>query len=283
MVASKQAPLAWVIVVACIAFTGVPARAHGVDEEIGDDAIEDTDLEEHEAAAPAEAEPEQAITPHAKARAWSFGPYVRYVVVPAFMLELFVDLAPSASNASFGVSARYRTPDGPFFDFGIGYAAYGFEGAFRAKGGTEAETEWIESNLGLLHLSGSIMWESELSKQFAFEYGVGLDFGIVTGEFKRTEAFGAPGAYSKCAGVQRPAGIYCTAPVTPGASSDPYNVRGEQYGVVEQSVPSVMALPMLPRLGLRYSPIAPLSLRAEASYGIAQFWFGLAASYAPEF
>src|SRR6476660_3275569 len=68
-------------------------------------------------------------------RAWSVGPYVRYLVVPAFMMELFVDLAPSVSDPAFGVTARYRPKaEGPMFDFGIGYASYAFEGAFRSKG-----------------------------------------------------------------------------------------------------------------------------------------------------
>jgi hypothetical protein len=38
---------------------------------------------------------------------------------------------------------------------------------------------------------------------------------------------------------------------------------------------------MLPQLALRYTPIPELVLRVQAAYGIAQFWFGLSAAYAP--
>jgi hypothetical protein len=226
-----------------------------------------------------EAEP---ATTH-DAHAWSFGPYLRYVVVPSFMVELFVDLAPTATNPAFGATARYHTkPGGPIIDFGIGYASYAFTGAFRSKGGTENDTEWVESSLGLVHLTGSIIWDAPISSQFAFEYGIGIDFGFVTGEFKRTEAYGSPAGYAKCTGVGQPSPEYCQAPITPGAPTDPYNVKGEQYNVIDESVPGVMGLPMLPRLALRYQPLPELAIRAEGAYGIAQVWLGISAAYSPE-
>ena len=64
--------------------------------------------------------------------------------------------------------------------------------------------------------------------------------------------------------------------------TDPYDKKGEQYNVVDKSVPPLMGLPMLPHLALRYTPIDELSLRFDAAYGIVQFWFGLSAAYAPE-
>jgi hypothetical protein len=226
--------------------------------------------------------------PGADARNWSFGPYFRFVVVPSFMLKLFLDEAPSPSNVAFGASAAYRTAEGgPIFDMGLGYTSYGFTGPFRAKGGIGNDTEIVESNLGLVHLTGSILWESKIVEKLAFQYGVGLDLGIVTGSMKRTEAFPSGSGWAKCLGPGNPplAAAYCQPPLTASgilAGSDPYNVKGEQYGVTQKNIPPVMAFPMLPRLGLQYAPIPDFWVRLDAAYGIAQFWFGLSAAYVPK-
>jgi hypothetical protein len=60
------------------------------------------------------------------------------------------------------------------------------------------------------------------------------------------------------------------------------DVKGEQYGQKQGSIPPVMAIPMLPRLGLRASPIEDIWVRLDMAYGIAQFWFGLSAAYVPK-
>jgi hypothetical protein len=220
---------------------------------------------------------------------WSFGPYLRFVVVPSFMLKLFLDEAPSPSNLGFGVSATYRSDSGsPNVDLGIGYTSYSFTGPFRTKGGDANDTEFVESNLGLVHVTGSILWETPIVEdKLGFQYGVGLDLGIVTGKMVRTEAYPVGNGWAKCAGPGNPASeiAYCQPPQTAAgatAGTDPYNVKGEQYGVIEKSIPPVMAFPMLPRLGLRYAPIHPLWFRLDAAYGIAQFWLGLTAAYVPD-
>jgi len=105
---------------------------------------------------------------------------------------------------------------------------------------------------------------------------------LFTGEFKRTEAYGSPAGYGKCTGIGQPDPAYCAAPITPGAPTDPYNVKGEQYNVVDESVPAIIGLPMLPRLAIRYQPLPELAIRVEGAYGLAQVWLGLSAAYAPE-
>jgi hypothetical protein len=225
------------------------------------------------------AEPEAAA---AGSHAWSFGPYVRFVIVPSFMLNLFLDLSPTVANAAFGATATYHTDGGPSFDMGIGYTSYAFSGPFRKKGGDPGETEWVQSDLGLVHLTGSILWEAKISEPLAFQYGLGLDVGIVTGSLRRTEAYQkVGGGWAKCAGPNAPRGIYCLPPLTTLGPTDPANKDGEQYNVKDTGIPPVFGLPMLPQLALRYTPIPELVLRVQAAYGIAQFWFGLSAAYAP--
>ena len=277
------------LVLLCLVFA-VCAPASAQDDEVppGDEAAPSS---EEFTAGDADGEPSaddatQGDEPTAApqgSRAWSFGPYFRFVVVPSFMLGLFLDLTPTPANAAFGATATYRTEDGPSFDFGIGYTGYGFSGPFRKQGGNPGETEWVESDLGLVHLTGSILWEAKISEPLAFQYGFGLDFGFVTGELRRTEAYQtASGGWAKCAGPNAPPGIYCLPPITGAIGTDPANKDGEQYNVVDTGIPPVFGLPMLPQLALRYTPIPDLVLRVQAAYGIAQFWFGLSAAYAPE-
>jgi hypothetical protein len=275
---------AWVVL-ALLVSMGAPAFAQD-DESSGDDQASESGDATEEGGGEAQAEPDQANAPDkANAlRAWSFGPYFRFNVVPAFMLELMLDVAPTPTGAAFGGLASYRgNANGPTFDMGIGYASYSFTGAFRTKGGVPNDTEYIQSSLGLVHLTGSILWEAKIAEPLTFLYGVGLDLGIVTGQLKRTEAYqdGNSGAWKKCPGIV-PGSGFCQPPSTLGVSTDPYNKKGEQYGVTDKGIPPVMGFPMLPHLALRYTPIDDLSLRVDAGYGIVQFWFGFVAAYAPK-
>lgn len=223
----------------------------------------------------------------AAARQWFFGPYFRFVFVPAFMLELFLDEAPTVGNAAFGVAATYRGIDGPSFEIGVGYTGYGFADPFRAKGDPVEDTEWLDSSLGMVHLTGSILWESSIVEDaLFFEYGIGLDIGVMTGELVRTEAYfnSASNQYEPCNGPGSPlaAVAYCEQPMNAFAGTDAYDQMGAHYNVVEERVPPVAVLPMLPRLGLRYMALPELAIKAEAAYGIAQIWLGLSAAYAPD-
>src|SRR3954462_9859074 len=84
------------------------ARGHGGDDEADESMVEDDELgDDHEgsgdaaAMAPDPANAESKPAAPDDAHAWSFGPYLRYVVVPSFMVELFVDLAPNITNPAF--------------------------------------------------------------------------------------------------------------------------------------------------------------------------------------
>ena len=47
-------------------------------------------------------------------------------------------------------------------------------------------------------------------------------------------------------------------------------------------MPPVVVLPMLPRVGLAYSPIKELVGKFDVAYGIMQFSIGLSIAYVPE-
>ncbi|MFI5309150.1 MAG: hypothetical protein ACHQ53_17470 [Polyangiales bacterium] len=257
-----------------------PLRAYAQEESGGDEAAASGDESKEQAGGDKGGEPAGTDTakPSEGSRNWSFGPYLRMVVVPSFMLKLFSDMAPSPFNVGFGVAATYRTDDGsPNFEMGLGYTSYGFHGPFRTKGGDANDTEWWDSSLGMVHLTGSVLWEAKLiGDKLGLQYGLGLDLGVVTGSLVRTEAYQPAGssAWVKC-----PAPLYgptCQLPMVG------YDVKGEQYNVKQGNVPPVMAVPMLPRLGLRFAPIEDLWVRLDMAYGIFQFWFGLSAAYVPK-
>src|SRR6185369_7036780 len=149
--------------------------------------------------------------------------------------------APTPTGPAFGAQASYRgNADGPTFDMGIGYASYSFNGPFRTKGGVPNDTEYIQSSLGLVHLTGSILWEAKIAEPLTFLYGVGLDLGIVTGSLKRTEAKYNGTTWMKCTTMDvSPFSGYCKPPTTFGATTDPYNKKGEQYGVTDKDIPPV--------------------------------------------
>jgi hypothetical protein len=258
-----------------------PLHAYAQDESAGDEAAA-SGGESTEKAAGGETGGEPAGSDADKgsegSRNWGFGPWFRMVVVPSFMLKLFSDMAPTPFNVGIGAAATYRTETGsPNFEIGLGYTGYGFHGPFRTKGGDANDTEWWDSNLGMVHVTGSILWEAHLvGDLLGLQYGVGLDLGVVTGGITRTEAY-QPAGSSKW--VKCPAPLYgptCQLPIVS------YDVKGEQYNAKQHNIPPVMAVPMLPRLGLRLAPIKDAWVRLDVGYDILDFWFGLSAAYVPK-
>jgi hypothetical protein len=191
-----------------------------------------------------------------------------------------VEQAPGVDNSGFGVAANYWTGDGgPGFQLGLGYVSYAFEGPVQATGDPIQDTEWLDSDLGMVHVTGSILWGTELTEGLTFQYGIGADVGIVTGSLVRTEAQqDANGNWSRCPG---PIGtFYCEPPRT--FPTDAYDEDGAHYGVEEERIPPIFLGLMLPHLAMRYAPIEDLALKVEIGVGIVQYWFGLSAAYAPE-
>lgn len=228
------------------------------------------------------AAPEQKEEPAAasgKTPEWFVGAYLHGVIVPSFMLNLFLAESPSVFNASFGATVTHRNKDGFSWVVGIGYAGYAFDGPFRADGDPELDTEYLDSSLGLLNVRGMLLWSTEISKQFSFEYGVGLQFGVVLGEMTRSEAYkDANGEWQPCAAAGTPDLIFCEMTQS-GLPTDAYDAMGAHYGVVEERVPPVAGTVMLPAIALRYTPMPELAIKVEASYDLLQFSFGISAAY----
>jgi hypothetical protein len=182
----------WIAIVCAPSF----AFAQGSEEESPwqeEGASEQTEqTEQVKSGDAAPAEPEKAAESEApKAEpTWWFGAYVQGNFVPSFMLKIFLDEAPTVANAGFGVTATHRSADGMSITFGLGYASYGFAGPFRISGDPETDTEYLDSTLGMLHVRGQMTWSTPIvPNMLSFEYGVGLDLGVVLGSLTRSEAY----------------------------------------------------------------------------------------------
>jgi hypothetical protein len=269
------------------AWMGVSTVSFAQDEaedepsESADESAAEAADEVAEPASEGDAEPsEAAAAASGAAPVWWVGPYVEGIVVPSFLLNIFLAESPTVFNASFGATITHRNADGFSWVLGLGYAGYGFDGPFRAKGDPEQDTEYLESSIGLLNVRGMLLWSTNLSKQLAFEYGVGIQLGVVLGELIRTEAYkDASGNYHACVQQLVPDLVYCEPTLPPGIATNKYNEDGAHYHVKEERVPPVAAALMIPALALRYQPIDKLAIKLEASFGLMQFAFGLSAAY----
>jgi hypothetical protein len=253
-------------------------ESEGSTAESGDETS--ADASDAEAAADAEAKPEAAAARSGAAPEWWVGPYIEGLIVPSFILNLFLDASPTVFTPSFGVTITRRNAEGFSWVLGIGYASYGFDGPFRAKGDPEQDTEYLDSGLGLLHVRGMLLWSTDLSRTLSFEYGVGVELGAVLGSMTRTEAYkDFGGNFHPCVMQGVPDLIFCEA-TTNGLPTNAADEKGAHYHVKETGVPPVAGALMLPALALRYTPIEKLAIKLEASFGLFQFTFGLSAAYA---
>ena len=289
--------LVWLVILstwlslASVSFAQDEADEESLDEETeateaasddGAEAGDDGDDGDDASAEPAPAaEADEADEPAAAsgAHTWWVGPYVEMRIVPSFLLNLFLDASPTVVNPAFGATITHRDAEGFSWVLGIGYASYGFDGPFRAKGDPELDTEWLNSDLGFLHLRGQLMWSVPIGSSFAFEYGVGIELGAVLGSMVRSEAYKQlNGEFAKCQQALVPDPNYCE-PTTNFSPTNAYNEEGAHYNVEEERVPPVAAALMLPALALRFTPIEQLAIKLEASFGLMQFSFGLSAAY----
>lgn len=220
---------------------------------------------------------------------WYVGAYYRHAWVPTFMLKPIFERASSISNEGLGLVVSHASRGGISVEFGLGYQGYHFEGAFNPNNAVIEDTEWVTSTLGLVHLTGSVMWPITLHRLLTLELGLGADLGIVTGNLHRTEAYPEDGAFQACEGPlqpdvtgpnEGPQGMptaYCEQaydrdgdPIpTSGAS-----ISGAHYNDRETRVPPLMLVPMLPHVALRFEPSERIAIKLEGAFGFAQFWLG---------
>lgn len=206
------------------------------------------------------------------------GLFYRHIFVPEFLLNLFLDESTGTSNPAFGGEVTYRK-DGFDIIGSLWYASYAVDGAFRASGDPDGDTEIINSELGVLFVSASFLWSTPFNDIFALEYGVGLGLGVVLGDLIRTEAYPDGGGYSACSAPNSPVGApYCDGPpVRDGEDGGHYNVEARKWSD-GGDVPNVVPWLAVPQIALRIKPIKQLMMRIEGGFGLG-FFLGGAINY----
>ena len=219
----------------------------------------------------------------------------RYVRLPSWTLEWFLDAAPAAGTAgSFLGEFGYRH-DGFQVTAEIGWMNFDFKGPFQVSGDPVEDTEWLDAKLNMLMATATLTWSTSFTEWLALEYGIEGGLAAVMGTVRRTEAVKENGKWRACRGwagqpgvneTSPEAQIYCDHPtgneqVTNGADEDGahYNVPATK-GLVNGGVPR--AVPVLgPRLSLRFKPIHQLVLRVDVPLPVLPYGFvgGVAAHY----
>jgi hypothetical protein len=286
----KAASIAWLVLLLSVAAPRTVGaqeddeeveESESSDDEGGDEDSEDRDEGEAE---DDEGEDDGEDAAADAPRSWFFGPFLRYAILPSFMLKISLAEAPTVDNAAFGIAANHRDPEGMSFEIGLGYTGLGFHGPMRADGDIAQDTEWVDSNLAMVHLTGSVYWTAPILDELSFEYGLGIDLGLLLGDVVRTEAYRPNGSWRRCPGVIPVPNLgsdYCEPPQ--GALvTNTYDEDGAHYGVVEERVPGIFGSLMLPHLALRYQPMTELAVKLEGALGFPMFFLGLSAAYAPE-
>jgi len=244
----------------------------GEDSELGSDP-EAGDTDNVEGAEVLDEEPATEVARDPNADQWLVGVQWRQLIIPSFVQQVFLDEAPTVFEPTFQVVATKRNSENFSLVFGLGYASYAADGLYRAKGDPVEDTEWMKSDLGLIHGTFSALWGSNINEYLDFEYGLGGELGIVTGELRRSEASKVTGTWQPCSGVGNPDIFYC-APTSNGRASDAHNKDGEHYNVVEERIPPIFLLPTLFQVGLRITPTPQVAIKLEGAYATAAFWFG---------
>jgi outer membrane protein OmpA-like peptidoglycan-associated protein len=222
---------------------------------------------------------------------WFIGAYWRHLWVPTFIEKIFFVQAPPISTGLFklqpnvGLVATWRNASGFSVQFGLGHTGYHFDGYFRSKDDPSDATEAVKSTLDFWHGNAAVLWSAEIVKEFAIEFGLGIDLGFITGDIERTEAYYDKRGWHMCEKSLTPAleadtGVpYCNVPRN-GTATDPSNKFGEQYHVKVGkmgdggNIPPIFLIPTIPMVTARFAPVKQLVIKWELGYSIVEFWTG---------
>lgn len=229
----------------------------------------------------------------------------RYVIMPAFTLEWFLDAAPTLATAgSFLGEFGYRKK-GFQVTAQLGWMKWNFKGPFQLNGDPPEDTEWLDAKLNMLMASAAITWSTSFTDWFAIEYGVEAGIAGVIGDITRSEAYHkAGGAWAACPtyyasnawpyardpSASGDAALYCDTPVPTASGVIPptnetdedgahYGVKAK-HGLVNKGIPRVV--PVLgPRVSLRFKPIHQLVIRVDVPLPLFPYGFvgGVAAHF----
>lgn len=228
----------------------------------------------------------------------------RYLRMPSWVLDWFLDSAPSFGGAGslFG-EFGYRH-DGFQITAQVGWMKYAFKGPFQLSGDPIEDTEWLNAKFNVLMGTATFTWSTAFTDWFALEYGVEAGVGALLGKMTRSEAVKENGKWSACPTFATSASFaslaghsptdaeqrFCDTPLPNEAGLIPQSNEADQIGahyginasrgIANSGVPYVLPI-VGPRLSLRFKPIHQLVLRVDVPLPLFPFGFvgGLAAQF----
>jgi hypothetical protein len=220
------------------------------------------------------------------------GLHFRDTVLPNFLLSPFVSGGPTAVNIpSIGVEYGWRK-GGADTIIGLSYADYS-TGVFPFKGKNESDYAWelVKSNLKMLQLTADLLWSTEFSKQFSFQYGLATGIAFVFGDLHRVQAKPNangntdPNTYVPCSTTDQGTNPYCDTSNSHYPAAGTTNVNDTSTWYTEKSwfgggdTPSLYAI-LGPEVAFRYKPIHELVMRLDLGFNVfSGFFGGLAVNY----
>jgi hypothetical protein len=224
----------------------------------------------------------------------------RMNIVPAFLINLFVDEGPNTVlTSTVGLAVDVRKDHFSIVP-GINFTEYGFDPVlFLQKGKAASDPgNWglVHSTLKAVYITVDLLWSVPIAKQgqVDFEFGFSAGLGGVFGDLyntwvSNTNSPPATGtAYqSKSAGTFYQ--CYTTGPAGCNASNhqnSTVNKVGPGAGYREPnwfdgggSVPTVFPWLSIPILGFRIKPIKQLEMRLNGGFSITGFFANFAMYY----
>lgn len=185
---------------------------------------------------------------------WGLGARVRYVTMPTWLQNLFVQHSMPMNSAGFGLEAVRRKGN---FDivFGLEYETiapqegYYLDNGYSSGPITAADLDYVTfDGLALIGLDVNFLWHAEINPMFSIRYGGGLGVGIVLGDVLQETAECPSGP--PISELDDPNTTLCTHDGVPVVSAD-----------VPPAVPIVNIL-----LGLRIKITEEINLNIEGGF-----------------
>jgi hypothetical protein len=231
------------------------------------------------------------------------GANYRMNIVPAFIINLFVDQGPSTVlTSTVGLSFDIRKDHFSIIP-GVNFSEYGMDPQLFLQKGKDASDpgNWgvVHSSLKAIYATVDLLWSVPIAKtgQVDFEFGFSVGLGGVFDNLYITWVSNqnAPGQTGPAFQSQSAGTFYqcqttgpngCNASNHSGATVGQEKV-GAGAGHTEPNwfasgggtIPTVFPWLELPILGFRFKPIKELEMRLNGGFSITGFFFNFAAYY----
>jgi hypothetical protein len=233
-------------------------------------------------------------------------------IIPAFIINLFVDQGPNiVATSTFGLSFDYRKDHFSIIP-GVNFSDYTMSSVLFLQKGKDPSMagDWgvVQSQLKAIYATVDLLWSVPLVKtgQVDFEFGFAVGLGGVFGNLYNTwvsntntggPQYANPVAPSmpfyQCnqtapvGGIANGNGTFPSGCNTGDHQSATISKTGPNNGYREPnwfdspggSVPTIFPWLELPVLGLRIKPIKEFEMRLQGGFSITGFFFNFAAYY----